>query len=271
MSNWLVNNPQRAAHWNTWGNTARSNFFFGASPFFNTGWWGNRSIVGFGLGGFGYGYGPYGWWGYRPWASSFPWWYWWGTPGWGQFSNWYGWGSPCYYDYGPGGNVVYTTGAVLVNGQPVGTPADYAQSAANLAAIDPNAVQPTSPDEWQPLGTFSFALSESETNPARVIQLAVNRDGLISGTMFNRETNKTYTVQGRVDKETQRAAFTIGNQTDMVLETGIYNLTQEQTPVLAHFGPNKTETYLFARLPEPEHEQTSGATAARPQGPMNRY
>jgi hypothetical protein len=268
MTNWLATNPQRAAYWNRWGNTARSNFFFGASPFFNTGFWGNRSLIGLGLG--GYGYGGFGW-GYQPWASSFPWWYWWGTPGWGAFGNMYGWGQPCYYDYGPGGNVVYAGDQVLVNGQVVGTPADYAQSAAALAAIDSATLKPTSPEEWMPLGTFSFALNQNESNPPRVIQLAVNKDGLISGTMFNRETNKTYTVQGRVDKETQRAAFTIGNQTDMVLETGVYNLTQEQTPVLAHFGPNKTETYLFARLPEPEHEQEGAASAARPQGPMNRY
>ena len=61
-------------------------------------------------------------------------------------------------------------------------------------------------------------------------------------------------MQGRVDKETQRLAFTIGDDPNTVLETGIYNLTQDQTPVICHFGTSQTQTYLLARLPEPPHE-----------------
>src|SRR5207302_937679 len=75
-------------------------------------------------------------------------------------------------------------------------------------------------------------------------------------------SGNTYTVQGRVDKETQRLAFTIGDDRNTVLETGIYNLTQDQTPVLCHFGLSQTQTYMFVRLPEPEHEPA--ATPANP-------
>jgi hypothetical protein len=269
MNNWLAANPARATYWGGWGNNVRSNFAFGASPFFNSnGWWTTQNIIGLTTGqrfyGGGYGYGGLGGWGYSPWMSVRPWTYWWGTPQWGTFGSMYGWNQPYYYDYGPSGNVVYSGNQVLVNGQSVGTPTDYAASAAELATVDPASLTQTHPEEWMALGTFSFALDQNEKNPPRVIQLAVNKDGLVSGTMFNRETGKTYTVQGRIDKETQRAAFTIGNQTDMVLETGVYNLTQEQTPVLAHFGPNKTATYLFARLPEPEHDAAAATTAAVP-------
>jgi hypothetical protein len=38
------------------------------------------------------------------------------------------------------------------------------------------------------------------------------------------------------------------------METGLFNLTQEETPLLAHLGPSRTTTYLLARLPEPAHE-----------------
>ena len=84
------------------------------------------------------------------------------------------------------------------------------------------------------------------------MQLAVDKAGIVSGTMHNSSTGKTYVVQGRVDKQTQRVAFTIGANSDVVMETGIFNLTKPQTPVLVHFGPKKTETYLLVRLDPPK-------------------
>jgi hypothetical protein len=64
-----------------------------------------------------------------------------------------------------------------------------------------------------------------------------------------------------VDKETQRVAFTIGEDRNTVLETGIYNLTQEQTSVLCHFAGGTTQVYTLVRLPEPE-ERAEGAAVA---------
>jgi hypothetical protein len=113
-----------------------------------------------------------------------------------------------------------------------------------------------------------MAVADNEVDPARVLQLAVSKDGLVSGTIYNRTSGNTYSVQGRVDKETQRLAFTIGDDANTVLETGIYNLTQDQTPVLCHFGLSQTQVYLLARLPEPEHEKPaaggSSSDAAAP-------
>ena len=84
--------------------------------------------------------------------------------------------------------------------------------------------------------------------------------------IHNNKSDKTYTVQGRVDKDTQRVAFTIGNDPNTVMETGMFNLTQNETPVLVHFGPTQTANYLFVRLPEPSQEQAAAATtAAAPQ------
>ena len=91
-----------------------------------------------------------------------------------------------------------------------------------------------------------------------------NKQGLISGTIFNKESGNLYTLQGKVDPQTQRVAFTIGNDPNTVMETGLYNLTQNATPVLVHFGPEQTATYVFARLPEPKEGEQAGATAAAP-------
>jgi hypothetical protein len=274
-------NRTNVQQWNRWGNNVRSSFRWGGggfSPYYSNQFWSGRNLIGLGLGngyniglggggfgGFGGGFGNGGWWGYQPWLSSYPYSYWWGQPRWNMFSSWfpnYGWSQPYYYNYGPGGNIVYRTNGVYVGGQYVGTPADYAASAADLAYVDPSQIEPTEPDDWKPLGTFSVAINEDEENPPRVIQLAINQDGLISGTIFNRSSDKLYTVQGRVDKDTQRVAFTIGNDPNVVLETGLYNLTLDETPVLVHFNEDKTATYLFVRLEEPEAVQAQAPLSA---------
>jgi len=258
---WLQSNPQRAKYWAGWGAGARNQFRTGANVYYGNNWWNNRGLIGFGIGTGLAARNNY--WGYQPWAGNQPYSYWYGTPGWNSFSSWYGWNTPYYYDYGPNGNVVYQGNQVLVNGQNVGTPAMYSQSAADLAAIDLDSVK-ASPEDWNPLGTFSIVTSEKDQNPTRVIQLAATKDGYISGSMYNSESDKAFTVQGRIDKDTQRAAFTIGENHDLVLETGVYNLTQQEAPVLAHFGPDKTANYVFVRLPQPE-DKTQEGNAPQPQ------
>jgi len=255
---------------------------------------GNR---GFGYGFFGYGFGspywnnwglgvrgfwnPYGYYGlfgnrfwatnycYFPWRRSYyygggyPYSYWWGYPSWGGLQSWfpyYGWNTPYYYGYGPGGNIVYNGGTVYMNDVPIATAADYAASAAEIAAV-PTPSNPDAAVDWLPLGTFALSESDTDKDPSRVIQLAVDKEGIISGTMHNKATNQTFPVQGRVDKETQRVAFTIGDAKDVVFETGIYNLTQQQTPVLVH-GDGREETYLLLRLELPKDGAAAPATGA---------
>ena len=204
----------------------------------------------------------YYWWGSQPWS------YWWGTPSWGMLGNWfpsYGWNNPYYYGYGPGGNVTYSNGYVYMNGDQIATAEDYAASAAALADV-PAPANPDQPTDWLPLGTFTLSAGEQDTDPSRVVQLAVDKDGIVSGTMVNQKTQQTYPIQGRVDKETQRVAFTIGENKDVVFETGVYNLTQEQTPVLAH-GEGRDETYLLYRLEAPK-EDAAKVPAPAPEPPQ---
>ena len=60
---------------------------------------------------------------------------------------------------------------MLVDGQAVGTDAEYAQSAAELANVDPAELKAVASGDWLPLGTFSWAIADSEVDPARVIHL----------------------------------------------------------------------------------------------------
>lgn len=278
-------NPARSNYWSNLGRATTNSFLFGnpygaygyggyygGNPYFGGNFWSGRNLIGLGVasalgGGYGYGgYGGYGglgnWWGYSPWLGTRPYGYWYGNPGWSAFSSYYG--QPYYYDYGPGGNVVYQGNQVLVNDQPVASATDYAQSAAELAMVTQEQMQ--AEHDWVPLGTFSVATSIEDKNPERVAQLAYdNKQGLISGTILNTKSNNLYTLQGKVDKETQRTAFTIGNDPNTVFETGLYNLTQTATPVLLHQGASQTQTWLFARLPEPSADHPAASTAAVPQ------
>jgi hypothetical protein len=58
-------------------------------------------------------------------------------------------------------------------------------------------------------------------------------------------------VYGSIDPKTQRVAWSAGDKKTVVFETGLNNLTQDQTTVLVHFGNDQTEQMMLVRLNEP--------------------
>ncbi len=195
------------------------------------------------------------WYYHHDWQNH-DWRYWWASPGWNDVNAWLSaWGitgGPLYYDYGPGGNVVYQGGNVYINGLNVGSDAQFAQTAAAIAVVPAEVTLSTPTNEaWLPLGTFAVVMSKQDVDPTRLLQLAVDRQGIVSGTMHNSATDQSYVVQGRVDKRTQRVAFNIGDKWDVVMETGLYNLTQPEAPALVHFGADRSETILLVHVHAP--------------------
>ncbi len=101
--------------------------------------------------------------------------------------------------------------------------------------------------------TVWFAIEPIAIPRSRVnspIQLAVSQESIIGGTCFNTQTDQALPVQGAVDYETQRAAWTIGDHINTVIETGVYDLTNDEAPVLVHFGGERTQQLPLVRLPE---------------------
>jgi hypothetical protein len=92
-----------------------------------------------------------------------------------------------------------------------------------------------------------------------VLQLAVNKDGVIRGNYTDGVGGKPNLVQGSVDKQTQRVAFTVGDNASTVVETGLYNLTKDEAPCLIHYGKDRTEQWLLVRL---QQNQGDAAPAA---------
>jgi hypothetical protein len=169
----------------------------------------------------------------------------------------YGWSEPVYYNYGE--NVYYDGGEVYYGDQPVATAEQYAQQAAMIVANVP--AQAPSAEDWMPLGVFAVT-SDGETtgaDPTMYLQLAVSKQGVISGTLQNTATDSVQEIEGAVDKETQRAAWAVKGKSWPIMETGIGNLTQETAPSLVHFADGNTQQWLLVRLDKPQEG------AARPQ------
>jgi hypothetical protein len=105
-----------------------------------------------------------------------------------------------------------------------------------------------------PLGVFALTQDgqASGTEPTLFMQLVLSKEGVISGTLKNMSTNQTQTLQGMVDKASQRAAWTVAGQKRPILETGISNLTQDAAPALIHFADGQTQRWLLVRLEEPK-------------------
>lgn len=251
LHDWRVRHPARIAFWNRWGSGVR-------------GYWGLHVHV------HGW-FGPDWWYVHRhPWAAwhygfAFPRFgfrHWWTVSTFDTCVGWFAWGpppavwsQPIFYDYGPGGNVVFENNVFYIDGQSVGTAEEVAASAMELATVAPPDDETQAQEaEWLPLGTFAVSAGEQDVEPTRLLQLAVNQDGILSGTLFNTHTEQATTVQGQVDRETQRVAIRIGESDQVVLETGLYNLTLEEAPALVHLAPGQTETWLLVRLDPPEDE-----------------
>ncbi|MBL8822096.1 MAG: mu-protocadherin- cell-suface protein, partial [Planctomycetia bacterium] len=176
---------------------------------------------------------------------------------WAGLTTWFSWNAasnaawqqPIYYDYGTGGNVYISNNYAMVGGQQVATRDEFAESAAVLATVPPPAnEEQAAAVEWMPLGTFALSTSEKDTEPTRVLQLAVTKDGIIGGTWYNYQTEQSVSIQGKVDKDTQRVAFRIGENDNLIAETGMYNLTKDEVPLMVHFGTQKTEQFMMVRL-----------------------
>lgn len=218
------------------GNIVRNNFYGG-------GWYGGRGWYGAHFGA----WWPGGWWGGFGWGMG---------AGlltglaWSEMAGWGGYGAPVAYNYGT--NVCYQDDGVYVQGERVGTAAEYAQQAATLAAQGGADAKIAADDQWRPLGVFALARSE-ETNPSTFLSLAIDKAGLLRGTYYDAVSDSTQNITGKVEKKTQKAAWTIGDKKTPIYEAGLTNLLGQQTTILVHRddgkgGNGKVEQMVLVRV-----------------------
>ncbi len=168
---------------------------------------------------------------------------------WAALTGWFGWGTG-YTEtpYAYGDNVYYSDDQVYYGDQPVATAEQYADQAAAIANSAPQDLNPQA-SEWLPLGVFAVTQDREATgaSPSLFVQLAVNKDGVISGMLRNEATGETQSLEGMVDKKSQRAAWCVQGKSWPIAETGLSNLTQDTFPALLHFDDGQTQQWLLVR------------------------
>ena len=249
--------------WDRFGRDVRRNWWrdndWNSAPF-RYGWWNNY---------YGASWPVYSPWRFSRWQNR-P-YYWWSYTPATALTDWlvFGWNRPRYWAYGPGANIYDQDGYVYYDNRRTIAVNDYYQDIYNLAHSVPNISQEEAEKmDWKPLGVFALVRqNESQSQSQRVLQLAVNKDGVLTGTYYNRESNQAHPVSGMVDERTQRAAwaFADGEQKDVVFETAFYNLTRDNSTMMVHFGPQTgdTEVWHLVRLEQPENTGNTGSSVQR--------
>ena len=141
---------------------------------------------------------------------------------------------------------------VYYGDQPVATTEEYAEQAEDIATTEPSS--PPEKGDWLPLGVFAITQDgeASGSEPSLYMQLAISKQGVISGTLKNTLTGKVQSLEGMADKKSQRVAWGVVDQERPVMETGLSNLTQDTSPALIHFADGQTQQWLMVRIPEPK-------------------
>jgi hypothetical protein len=169
----------------------------------------------------------------------------WTVPAGNSVAVFLGFGSvtPFYFNYGD--NVTYSDGVVLVDNENVGTADEFGQQAADLAQTGIDA-DVSGSQKWLSLGVFALVRNERQ-HPQLILQIAINPDGILRGNYTDEVSGQTSPIMGAVDRETQRAAWTVGENTQSVMEAGLNNLTENEAPVLIHRN-GRTDHWILVRL-----------------------
>jgi hypothetical protein len=181
--------------------------------------------------------------------------WWWRPATWTAFGGWFAWTWARPFNYEFGSTVIVRNNYIFVNDQQVATVEAFHEQATTIAENVPEEFDGEKA-EWMPLGVFAIAEETATTDTGMMIQLAVSRQGVISGTFYNQITDTLRPLVGSVDQTSQRAAWMFADDDDsgIIMETGIYNLTRDDATALVHFGSGKVQTWLLVRLPEPEED-----------------
>ena len=109
-----------------------------------------------------------------------------------------------------------------------------------------------------------FALArQEETTPGTFISLAIDQSGLLRGTYYDAVADNSMNITGKVDKKTQRAAWTVGDKKTPVYEAGLSNLTKDQTTILVHRDGGKVEQMMLVRVEDGRSGLDGGTEALK--------
>ena len=136
----------------------------------------------------------------------------------------------------------------------VATAEEYAQQAQAMASSIPEVDEEKV--EWLPLGVFALTDVNGDAEDSTLfLQLAISKERIIAGTFRNTATGSFFEVEGTIDEKTQRAAWGPVGEEWPIMETGIFNLTENEAGALLHFADGQTQQWTMVRLDEPQTQK----------------
>jgi hypothetical protein len=168
-----------------------------------------------------------------------------------------------YYPYYYGTNVIYRDRIVYVNDVEYVSSSEFYYQAQDLArSADIGTTTSESDDDWLPMGTFAVFEDDGEKDTGLVLQLAANNNGQILGNILDEANDTVWPVSGAVEMETQRVAFRLTDDDDLVYECGLWNLTQDTAPMLVHLGEDEQTNWTLIRLADNSAEEQQSSPPA---------
>lgn len=119
------------------------------------------------------------------------------------------------------------------------------QAATNLAQS--GAVPVDAGGNWMAVGVFAFRPMDAP-NATRILDLAVNPQGMLRGTHYDLLTEATANITGAVDRNTGQVSWRIGEAGRVVFESDLTQLTQPQGQVRVHFPDGQSGQWNVTRL-----------------------
>jgi hypothetical protein len=164
---------------------------------------------------------------------------------WGGVTGWLGWNSnaPLYYS-DEGYPVEWAVDDQTPNDQ------DYVQQQVVQQQAVPQQVaqEESESSDWMPLGVFALGKTIPTASTSNLyVELAVSKQGDISGTYYDANADRTHAILGIIDKDTQIAAWKFSDVPNApLMTTGVYNLTRDVVPIVLYSldGTKKQEVLV---------------------------
>lgn len=175
---------------------------------------------------------------------------WWGAESWAGVNSWlgYGWSDPVYYDYGYPIYVNASQDTEYLQAESTQLQQNVYSGGQEIAQGSEESSQPSG--DWLPLGVFALVNDVSNAADANMFfQLALSKDGEISGSYYNNSVDKIFPMEGLVDKQTQLAAWKMSiGEGSPIFQTGVFNLTKSQTAVVVTYSDGSQQNWLLIRI-----------------------
>jgi hypothetical protein len=154
--------------------------------------------------------------------------------------------APIGYGYNDG-TVIYEETNTTTNSTNAQTPSTQEQ--ADTAHCLANSVTNYDGDkaEWLPLGVFALVRGNEE-HASNVLQIAISKDGVVSGTYVDLLAHNGTPILGALDNQTQHIAWHVGENEKVVFETALANLTTDNAPLTVRFGDSTVQQWQLVRV-----------------------